>query len=268
MVGHHSGLPAIWTGHSDILRTVAEAAWQPVRRVRTHEQVLAQIEQKILDGELRVGERLPSERELAEALGVSRASIREALRALEVMGIVESHIGSGPESGSFVSGRSSEALGNLLRLHMALAQISLADLVDIRRQLEQNNARQAAIRRTDEDLAHLESIIHSMRAPGLHYEQFNELDTEFHVSIARASKNALASDLMQALRDAVKHKMTATFAGLPDWRATVDTLIIEHTGLLSLIRDQDAEAAARHITEHIEGFYRHQFENDDNPPAL
>ncbi|HSZ38647.1 MAG TPA: FadR/GntR family transcriptional regulator [Trebonia sp.] len=241
---------------------MTEAAWQPVRKVRTHEQVLAQIERKILDGELRVGERLPSERELAEALGVSRASIREALRALEVMGIIESHIGSGPESGSFVSGRSNEALGNLLRLHMALAQISLADLVDIRCQLEQNNARRAAVRRTDEDLRHLESLIDSMRAPGLRYEDFNELDTEFHVSVARASKNALASDLMQALRDAVKHKMTAAFASLPDWRAATDKLILEHDELLRLIRERDADGAASRIGDHIEGFYQHQVMGD------
>jgi DNA-binding FadR family transcriptional regulator len=73
---------------------------------------------------------------------------------------------------------------------------------------------------------------------------------------------------MQALRDAVKHKMTATFASLPDWRATVDQLIVEHTELLGLIRDQDAEAVAKHIGEHIESFYRHQFEDDGNPPAL
>ena len=238
---------------------VTEAAWQPVRKVRTHEQVLAQIEQKILDGELRVGERLPSERELAEALGVSRASIREALRALEVMGIIESHIGSGPESGSFVSGRSNEALGNLLRLHMALAQISLADLLDIRCQLEQINARRAAVRRTDEDLLHLESLIHSMRAPDLSYEEFNELDTEFHVNIARASKNALASDLMQMLRDAVRHKMTAAFAGLADWRAAADKLIAEHEELLRAMRDSDPELAAEIAAGHIEKFYRDQF---------
>jgi GntR family transcriptional regulator, transcriptional repressor for pyruvate dehydrogenase complex len=234
----------------------SEPGWQPVRRVRTHEQVLAQIEQKILDGDLRVGEKLPSERELAEALGVSRASIREALRALEVMGIIDSHIGSGPESGSFVSGRSSEALGNLLRLHMALAQISLADLVDIRSQLEQSNARRAASRRTEEDLRHLKSLIFGMRAPGLRYEEFNELDTEFHVSIARASKNALASDLMQALRDAVKHRMTAVFAGLPDWRAAADQLIAEHEDLLGAIERHEPEAAARMTAGHIERFYQ------------
>jgi GntR family transcriptional regulator, transcriptional repressor for pyruvate dehydrogenase complex len=246
---------------------MTEAAWQPVRRVRTHEQVLAQIERKILDGELRVGERLPSERELAEALGVSRASIREALRALEVMGIIESHIGSGPESGSFVSGRSNEALGNLLRLHMALSQISLADLVDIRSQLEQVNARRAAARRTEDDLRHMEALIHSMRAASLRYEEFNELDTEFHVTVARASKNALATDLMQALRDAVKHKMTAVFADLADWRAEAGKLIAEHEKIVHALRQHDPEAAAAAIGEHIEGFYRDQFPGEGSLPG-
>jgi GntR family transcriptional regulator, transcriptional repressor for pyruvate dehydrogenase complex len=256
MARHHRGCPDALADRSGTLRSVtSEASWQPVRRVRTHEQVLAQIEQKILDGDLRVGEKLPSERELAEALGVSRPSIREALRALEVMGIIESRIGSGRESGSFISGRSNAALGNLLRLHMALAQISLADLVDVRSQLEQSNARRAAARRTEEDLRHLTSLIRGMRAPGLRYEEFNELDTEFHVSIARASKNALATDLMQALRDAVKHKMTAAFASLSDWRAAADKLIIEHEQLLHAIERNEPDAAAKLTAEHIERFY-------------
>lgn len=241
----------------------SDASWQPVRKVRTHEQVLAQIEQKILDGDLRVGEKLPSERELAEALGVSRASIREALRALEVMGIIESRIGSGPESGSFVSGKSNAALGNLLRLHMALAQIGLADLVDIRSQLEQSNARRAAVQRTDEDLSRLQSLVESMRASGLRYEEFNELDTEFHVSIAKASKNALATDLMQALRDAVKYKMTAVFANLPDWRAVANQLILDHEQVVSAIAHNQPDMAAKLVGEHIERFYRDQLRGED-----
>ena len=74
-------------------------AWQPVRRLRTHEHVLAQIAERILDGRLQVGDRLPSERELVGALGVSRGSVREALRILESMGIVEANVGSGRDAG-------------------------------------------------------------------------------------------------------------------------------------------------------------------------
>src|SRR5258708_273861 len=113
-----------------------EADWEPVRRVRAPEQGLAQIEQKILDGRPRPGQKLPSERELVTVLGVSRTSIREALRALEAMGVIEARTGSGRDAGSVIAGQSTAAITNLLRLHIALAQISLADLVETRVQLE------------------------------------------------------------------------------------------------------------------------------------
>jgi DNA-binding FadR family transcriptional regulator len=103
-----------------------------------------------------------------------------------------------------------------------------------------------------------------MRSPGLRCEEFNELDTEFHVSIARASKNALATDLMQALRDAVKHKMTAVFANLTDWRAVAEQLVREHEHVLRAIAHNEPDSAAKLISEHIEGFYRDQLFKGDN----
>jgi DNA-binding FadR family transcriptional regulator len=233
-----------------------EPAWEPVRRVRTHEQVLAQIEQKILDRTLRAGEKLPSERELVTALGVSRTSVREALRALEAMGIIEAATGSGRDAGSIVTGRSTPALTNLLRLHLALAQISLADLVETRVQLERNAARSAASTRTAEDIQRLSALLTDMRASGQEYQRFNALDTEFHISIARISGNALATDLMQALRGAVESEMAATFARLPDWRAVADALVTEHEGILRAIEKQDGDTAADLVAEHITRFYQ------------
>jgi DNA-binding FadR family transcriptional regulator len=233
-----------------------EAAWEPVRRVRTHEQVLAQIEQKILDGSLRAGEKLPSERELSTALGVSRPSVREALRALEAMGIIESHVGSGRDAGSVVAGESTAALTNLLRLHLALAQTSLADLVETRIQLERSAARGAASTRTPADIEQLRGLIEAMRSTGLEYRQFNALDTEFHVGIARISGNALAADLMQALRGAVESRMTAVFAGLPKWRKVADALVDEHEGILRAIEKGEGDAASDLVAEHIQRFYQ------------
>lgn len=236
----------------------SDAAWEPVRRVRTHEQVLAQIEQKILDGSLRAGEKLPSERELVAALGVSRTSVREALRALEAMGIIEARTGSGRDAGSVVTGRSTAALTNLLRLHLALAQISLADLVETRVQLERNAARGAASARTPEDITRLSALVEAMRATDQEYSRFNALDTEFHVGIARISGNALATDLMQALRGAVESEMAAAFARLPDWRAVADTLVAEHQAILDAIEQGDADKAAELVAGHITRFYQDQ----------
>ncbi|MEV6899559.1 FadR/GntR family transcriptional regulator [Amycolatopsis sp. NPDC051372] len=232
-----------------------EAAWEPVRRVRMHEQVLAQIEEKILDGSLRAGEKLPSERELVSALGVSRTSVREALRALEAMGIIEARTGSGADAGSVVTARSTPALTNLLRLHLALARISLADLVETRVQLERNAARGAASTRTPEDVARLAELVEGMRAADQEYQQFNALDTEFHVTIARISGNALATDLMQALRGAVESEMAAAFARLPDWRAVAADLVTEHEEILRAIEAGDGDRAAELVADHITRFY-------------
>lgn len=234
------------------------SSWERVRRVRTHEQVLSQIESKILDGQLRPGERLPSERDLVEALGVSRTSVREALRMLEALGIIDSHTGSGRGAGSTVTGHSTAALGNLLRLHMALTQIGLADLVETRCQLERNAASGAASHATADDIGHLRSLIENMRADGVQEEQFNELDTEFHVSIARSSRNALAADLMQALRDAVKSEMTAAFDRLPNWHTAANNLIEEHERIVEAIERGDNSRAGELVHEHITTFYNDQ----------
>lgn len=238
-----------------------DPAWEPVRRVRTHEQVLAQIEQKILDGTIRAGEKLPSERDLMAALGVSRTSVREALRALEAMGIIESRVGSGRDSGSVVTGQSTTALTNLLRLHLALTQTSLADLVETRVALERTAARGAASAHTDADLERLTGLLAAMRSTELEYPQFNALDTEFHVSIARISGNALSANLMQALRGAVESEMTAVFTRLPEWRTVADALTNEHEGILRAIEKGDGDAAAELVTCHIERFYTDQILN-------
>lgn len=237
------------------------SAWEPVRKVRTHEQVLAQIEKKILDGSLRPGEKLPSERDLVAALGVSRTSVREALRALEAMGIVEAKTGSGREAGSVVTSQSTQALTNLLRLHVALTGISLADLVDTRVQLERGAVAGAAERASTADIANLQALLDEMRSPAIEYQTFNSLDTEFHVGIALISGNKLTTNLMQALRATVEHEMTAVFERLPEWRPVADALVNEHEAILRAIQKGAGDVAADLVTDHIRNFYRDRILN-------
>lgn len=229
--------------------------WRTVHRLRTHERVLAQVEEKILGGRLRVGDRLPTERELVDALEVSRTSVREALRVLESLGIIESHARSGADTGSIVTGRSTTALSNLLRLRMALRRFELADLVNVRIQLERAAAGKAAAEATPDELDHLRSLVDAMGDSELDHERFHELDSEFHVSIARASHNALGTTLMQALRDAVQNEMKAAFATISDWPSTARRLTEEHHGIFSAIERGAGELAARRTARHIADFY-------------
>jgi GntR family transcriptional repressor for pyruvate dehydrogenase complex len=98
-----------------------------------------QIEQRLRDGRLRPGDRLPSERELAEHLGVSRAAVREALRVLEALGVLSAGVGSGPRAGSVLGGAdpgAAAALANLLRLQLALSRVTAAEVAEAASRLE------------------------------------------------------------------------------------------------------------------------------------
>ncbi|HZZ50220.1 MAG TPA: FadR/GntR family transcriptional regulator [Pseudonocardia sp.] len=233
----------------------ADGGWQPVRRLRTHEHVLAQIEQQILDGRLSAGDRLPGERELADYLGVSRAGVREALRVLEALGVLSAGVGSGPGSGSVVRGEGSEALATLLRLHLALSSFTQSEVMEVRVQLERWSVSQAAVHATAGDVSQLRGAVLAMRQPDIGYEQFNELDTGFHVSIAEMSGNALLGTLMRALRDAVRREMLSVFESLSDWRAVADRVAGQHQEIVDAIEAGDSERAAGLVDAHITTFY-------------
>jgi GntR family transcriptional regulator, transcriptional repressor for pyruvate dehydrogenase complex len=114
-----------------------ELAFQAVEQRRTFEQILLQIEEAIIDGRLKPGDKLPPERDLAQTFGVSRASVREALRVLEMFGVIVARRGTGPEAGSIVADSAGNGLESALRLHVGLRRIPASDVVAVRAVLEQ-----------------------------------------------------------------------------------------------------------------------------------
>jgi GntR family transcriptional regulator, transcriptional repressor for pyruvate dehydrogenase complex len=229
------------------------ARWRSVTRLRTHEHVLAQIEEQVAQGRLRPGDRLPGERQLAEALGVSRGAVREALRVLEFMGVVAAGTGSGPTAGSIIVGQGTAALGNLLRIHLALASFTRRELVEVRAQLEDWAAQQAAENATD--FGPLRDVVRQMHEPGLDHASFNELDAEFHVMIASVSGNNLLALLMRGLRDAIQREMVAVFETLSEASAVVDTLCVQHEEIIEALERHDGAHAAQLVRAHIRHFY-------------
>src|SRR5664279_923075 len=159
-------------------------SWRPIARAKTYQLVLDRIEEQILTGELRVGDRLPPERDLASLLGVSRSAVREAIRALQAQGVLHSTVGNGPESGTIVSGSSGEALTRLLRLHVGLANFPIHDIVEARVMLERWSVRLAAANASAADLERMKALLDSMEDPDVARAAFNDLDTAFHVAMA------------------------------------------------------------------------------------
>jgi GntR family transcriptional regulator, transcriptional repressor for pyruvate dehydrogenase complex len=233
--------------------------FQAVEQRRTFEQILLQVEEAIISGDLKPGDRLPPERELAQTFGVSRASVREALRVLEMFGVINARRGTGPDAGSIVAASAQNGLESALRLHVGLLRIPTKDMVEIRAVLEQQAALRAAERMEDKMTARLHEIVAGMRtATGI--VEFNELDTEFHVELARVSGNALLPVLMEALRGTMKRAMLEGFERLADWRTERDHLVGEHERMIGFIEDGDRESASAAMRGHVLRFYRHVME--------
>lgn len=230
--------------------------WEPVARSRTYELVLTRIERLIHDGRLRVGDRLPPERELAEMLGVSRAAIREALRVLEAQGALRPRVGTGPESGNVIAAMPGAGLTQFLRLHIALAHFPLDDVVEARAVLERSSAKLAAERAGADDLARIREQLDRMDAEGLPREVFNDCDTDFHVAIAEAAGNRLVADLTVSVRNAVRETLLTVFHRVEDWEAVARRLRAEHHAIYEAVAAGQAERAGEAVEAHIRSVHR------------
>jgi GntR family transcriptional repressor for pyruvate dehydrogenase complex len=233
----------------------AASGWEPVQRVRTYEQVMAQIEERILDGRLKAGDHLPSERELAALLGVSRPSLRESLRVLEALGVVDVRRGGGPDGGAVLHSAPGDGMVNLLKLQIALAHFSWADVLETRMSLEAWSVEEAAYRANDDDHRELTAILDRMEDPTIDSAEFNRLDATFHVKIAESTGNALTAHFMGSLRTAIHRQMVEMYAELADWRETAKTVRAEHREILQAIIERDGRKAAELVRHHIADFY-------------
>lgn len=227
----------------------------PLDKAKTYELVVRQIKAEIFAGRLRPGDRLPGERQLSELLQVSRPSVREAIRILQAMEIVRSRPGTGASSGLIVSTQPSRALKDLLGIHVALSSYSVPEVMDVRLALEEQSVRRLALRVDTVDLTPIRSSLERMSEPGIDRGTFHDLDTQFHVELARGSDNALLADLMVALRESVRRPMDEAFAHDGQWAERQKALVQEHVEIFDAVDAGDPERAAALMRRHIEGFY-------------
>ena len=224
---------------------------QPARAWRL---VLEHIERDLLDGRLGPGDRLASERDLASELGVGRSSVREAFRVLEVMGLIRTATGSGPQSGAIVIATPSGGLSALLRLQVAAQGFPLADVVQTRLVLE--DAVVGAIAAADErDTGRAHELLEAMDAGDLAPEEFLALDAQLHLSLAESSGNTVIAAMMAGLRSSIESYVQGGVAAIPDWRAMADRLRTEHSALVAAIDAGVAETARALVRSHISGYY-------------
>jgi GntR family transcriptional repressor for pyruvate dehydrogenase complex len=224
----------------------------PARRI--HEIVLWRIEEQIASGRLRIGDRLPSERDRAESLGVSRPAVREAIRMLQAIGTVVQGT-AGPHSGTLVAAVPGDALTHLVTLRVMLSSFETSDVVRARIALERESARLAAKHATIADHTAMADDLAAMDQLGITPEEFTDRDTAFHLAIARGSGNVLLTELTTALRVAMRPTQLRALRADLDFRATAIRLAVEHHGIHDAIVNGDGELAANRIEAHIDDFY-------------
>jgi len=223
--------------------------FEPVRPEKLSESVVRQIEQLILRGILRPGERLPSEREMSERLGVSRPSLPEALAELQAAGLLTSRASSGVYVAEVFGNAFSDALVRLFSSH----EEAVFDYISFRRDMEGLAAERAAVHGTETDLKVIGTIFGKMEAAHSKRNPQEEagLDADFHLSIIEASHNVIMLHMMrsmyQLLREGVFYNRQIMFKQ----RMTRDSLLGQHRAINDALQARDAVGARTAVEAHL-----------------
>ena len=209
--------------------------------------VIEQLEALIFDG-FEPGDALPAEGKLAEALGVSRLTVREATRTLEARGLLEIRQGRRP----MVAAPNGTLVGEFFKSAVRRDPRALLDLLEVRRALEVHIAVLAAKRATKGDLADMEMSIAAMRAGGDSSDAFHAADVRFHENLAAASGNRLLVFLIEAFAEPLRESRLRSFAGHLARGGEVDDVIQQHQGILDAVAAHNPKAAAQAMRDHLQ----------------
>ncbi len=215
-----------------------------IPRRRVANDAIDSIKSMIVRGELRAYDRLPPERELAERLSLSRPTLREAIRALIAMNILESRHGEG----TFVTSLEPELLAEPIDFLLCIDEHSIVDLFEARHTLETSLARLAAARASAEDLDALDDLSQDYTASLDNFEECSRIDIEFHRRVALAARNPILASLLASIR----------VLGQESRRRTGQTETIrqvaatDHATISSALRRRDAAAAERAMADHLQ----------------
>jgi len=235
--------------------------FRPIKSKRVYEQVAEQIQARIRAGELKPGDRLVSERELADMLQISRTAVREALSALEFVGVVESRQGEG----TFVATVSEHAFTEHLALMLAFERRTSLDMLEMRKILEAAAADLAAQRANPADLEKMSHALHLMQCDLERDVLGEDNDGLFHRYIVEAAGNAMLSKTMSLMYDLVVHNMRTSRQLLLLHPINRQLLYAQHLEVFTAIERADSTAARLAMIAHLE-FVEAELLKDETTP--
>ncbi len=210
------------------------------------EEAILRIKDMILAGELKPGDRLPPEKELSEALGLSRSSLREAVKALEIIRVLDVRRGDGTYVTSLTPSLLLDAMSFVVDLHQ---DASVLDLFEVRRILEPEAAALAAVRITPADIAHLRTLLSQVDG-GTSVDDLVAHDVVFHRSIADLSGNAYLTRLLDTLSS--RTLRARVWRGLSEG-GSVERTLTEHRAIVDALEAGDADLVRAQVVVHVSG---------------
>lgn len=222
---------------------LAVATFAPVQRVTAAQAVADQLLTMIRNGTIQPGDQLPTERELADQLAVGRSSVREAMQVLATLNLIEARAGAGtfvrrPRFADFVK---PETLGLLALNTRAL------ELLEAREMIEPPTARLAALRGTEQDFDAIASLLDEHERAMEARKPVTEHAARFHVMVAEASHNRIATTFMESILSVLTARGRRTDGN----RGYALQDLIEHRAILAVLRERDGERAAETMLDHI-----------------
>lgn len=219
-------------------------ALEPItlKRESLSSQIIKSLTEYFFSGSMLAGSKLPSERQLAETLGVSRSAVRDAIQSLGLLGIVEIRQGDG----TYLRSSGSELLPRVIEWGLFLGERRVMDLIEARQQMEISLAGLAARRRTDEEVARLAELIDLMDGTEDRVE-FIELDVEFHATIGTAARNTVLSDVLSNIHSLIRVWMSRSLEAAGETKTSND----EHRLVFEAIAAGDHRAAQSAMRTHM-----------------
>ncbi|MDX1520622.1 MAG: FadR/GntR family transcriptional regulator [Anaerolineae bacterium] len=222
--------------------------YSSIQPSRLYEQIVAQIQNRVIEGKLRPGDKLPSERELAEQFNVSRTAVREAVKALRQKGLVEIQAGKGTYITDVISS-TSEVVRDSLNVIVGVGLGNgMLDLVQVREMLEPEIAGIAAEKFSDEHLQLMEQAVATMDAAMEDAEKYVEADLQFHLTLARATQNPLIPILLDPIMALLREQRMRIFLveGGPQRGQ------IHHKRILEAVKQRNPTTAHQAMIDHLE----------------
>jgi GntR family transcriptional regulator, transcriptional repressor for pyruvate dehydrogenase complex len=229
----------------------------PLRVPKASDVLATELRERILSGEYPEGTPLPPERELVVQTRMSRTTVREALRILEVQGLIRIQVGR--SGGAFVQQPGEDSVADSLELLIRGRQIRLASVHETREAIEPSCARLAALNRLPADLLRLEAANEAIAASGS-LDAFLEANVDWHVAVATASHNEILTGIMIALSRAIF--TTTRNEGFVD-QGIREVTAQAHRAVTRAIKEKDADAAVRRMTRHVHAYAEAALEVED-----